>query len=361
MSLQVLIVGGGVSGLRIGSLLSEHDLSFKILESRERTGGRVLTEKADEENYFDLGPTWFWPDNEQNISDLIGELDLATVPQYNVGDSLFESSQSKEAIHISSSEMNSRSLRLAGGIQTLVKALKEKVNSENIMTSTKVTSVEHDGGDVVVNAYSSESDTAESYRADVVVCTIPPRLLLENVAFTPALPDALEADLLGKPTWMGAQAKIIVTYDRPFWRDAGLSGNAISWAGPLKEIYDATTENGKAALSSFFSLHPVVRAEMSEEAIRNDVIIQLKKLFGEEAGNYDRIFYKDWSLDEHTATDGDKQNIESFPAYGPPPEWKKNILFAGTEYSSISGGHLEGAIASAHDIYFQLKKFYGLK
>ena len=56
MPLRVLIIGGGVAGLRIGTLLSENNISFKIVESRERLGGRVLTKHDNTEDYFDLGP-----------------------------------------------------------------------------------------------------------------------------------------------------------------------------------------------------------------------------------------------------------------------------------------------------------------
>lgn len=112
---KVLIIGGGVSGLRLGSLLAKEDVSFKILESRERVGGRVLTHNQDN-NYFDLGPTWFWPDTEKTITNLITELNIPTIEQYNEGFSLLELSKHQTPKYVESSELNNKSRRIVGGL-----------------------------------------------------------------------------------------------------------------------------------------------------------------------------------------------------------------------------------------------------
>ncbi|WP_193224385.1 hypothetical protein [Bacillus sp. B1-b2] len=45
---------------------------------------------------FDLGPTWFWPQNESRIANLVvEELNLETFEQYNKGDILIERFQIK--------------------------------------------------------------------------------------------------------------------------------------------------------------------------------------------------------------------------------------------------------------------------
>lgn len=50
-------------------------------------------------------------------------------------------------------------------------------------------------------------------------------------------------------------------------------------------------------------------------------------------------------------TAGDKLNIESFPAYGQPPEFFDNVHFAGTEFDDRNGGHLEGALRSGEAVF----------
>ena len=82
---------------------------------------------------------------------------------------------------------------------------------------------------------------------------------------------------------MGAQAKAIVTYDQPFWRKDELSGNVISWQGPLREIYDVTTPNGDSALFGFFGLAPADRKRETLASIEDKVVNQLVRLFGASA------------------------------------------------------------------------------
>lgn len=353
---KVLIIGGGVSGLRIGSLLSKEDIDFKILESRERVGGRVLTHNQDN-NYFDLGPTWFWPDTEKTITNLINELNIPTIEQYNEGYSLLELSKHQTPKYVESNELNSKSKRIVGGVNTLVNVLKGSIPSNNIELNKKVVSViKNKNNTFSLNIYDEIKEKYINYHADNLILTLPPRLLLENINFTPSLSKNIQIDLLNKPTWMGAQAKIVVTFDKAFWRDKNLSGNVVSWAGPLREIYDASTEYEKSALFGFFSLPPSIRAQYDKESINKKVIEQLIRLFGSEAKFYHDIFYKDWSQDKDTVTEGDKLNIESFPSYGQPPKYAENVIFSGTEYNEEHGGHLEGALASAEKAYFKVKK-----
>ncbi|WP_336878437.1 flavin monoamine oxidase family protein [Staphylococcus nepalensis] len=356
MPLQVLIIGGGVAGLRIGTLLSENNISFKIVESRERLGGRVLTKHDNTEDYFDLGPTWYWPDTEKHIESLLNTYNLSTIEQYNEGDSLLELSQNQLPKRIAASNVNNRSKRIVGGVNALVTALNNHISDDHIILNHKVESIYQENQSsysvVTLNQYSQ---THETFHADIVVLTVPPRLVLNSIDFRPPLPQPLQMDLLNKPTWMGAQAKIVVTYQYPFWRDENLSGNVVSWAGPLREIYDATTSSGKAALFGFFSLPPAERNSKSEVSIKEEVIQQLTKLFGSQAQAYEQILYKDWSQDGHTVTEGDKLNIESFPSYGPPPKYFSNMLFAGTEYDAVHGGHIEGALSSANQISQEIR------
>jgi monoamine oxidase len=356
MNQPILIIGGGLSGLRLASLLAEENIPFKILEARDRLGGRIFTHQNTANNYFDLGPTWYWPATEPTIVNLVNKLSLPVTPQYNEGSSLLELSENTPPKKINASEVNNESMRIIGGVNALVNAVKQNVPEDAIHLNTQVTSVTHeDNHNVLIHAHHTKTGEEMAFQAEQIVLTLPPRLLLEHVNFTPPLPENIHMDLLNKPTWMGAQAKMVVTYETPFWRRDGLSGNAVSWVGPLREIYDASTEAGDSALFGFFSLAPLVRAAYSKDEIQNFVIEQLSRLFGQQAENYKNIIYNDWSTDPHMTTEGDKLNIESFPAYGQPPVYYKNIKFAGTEYDDKNGGHLEGALRSAEHVFDEIK------
>lgn len=355
--MHVLIVGSGISGLRLADLLSNTDITFDIIEARNRIGGRILTETPSVDNYFDLGPTWFWPEKEPKIVQLIEELNLSTIEQYNEGQSLLELNDNKPVKYIKSSEVNSYCKRIEGGIKALVEALYQRIPTINIDFNTCAKAIkQNDNQTFTVTAVNKCTEEERTYDADAVIFTLPPRLLFENIDFTPMLPETVKIDLLNKPTWMGAQAKAIVTYDQPFWRMDELSGNVISWQGPLREIYDVTTPNGDSALFGFFGLAPSYRNKETLASIEDKVINQLVRLFGEQARSYKNFYYKDWSQDDNTVTQGDTLNIESFPTYGQPPAYLDNIFFAGTEYDANNGGHLEGALASAEHAFNNIKK-----
>ena len=51
---ETIVIGAGLTGLTIGSLLTEKNREFVILESDNKIGGRVKTEKFNDE-FFDVG------------------------------------------------------------------------------------------------------------------------------------------------------------------------------------------------------------------------------------------------------------------------------------------------------------------
>lgn len=53
---RVVIVGAGIAGLRAAALLLEHDVDVVVLESRDRIGGRILTEHVGKDS-LDIGIT----------------------------------------------------------------------------------------------------------------------------------------------------------------------------------------------------------------------------------------------------------------------------------------------------------------
>lgn len=77
----------------------------------------------------------------------------------------------------------------------------------------------------------TKSDGSEySVVAEQVIAAVPPRLLAK-ISFTPDLtPDTLQR-WRDAATWMAPHAKFIAAYERPFWREAGLSGRTkLRWS-----------------------------------------------------------------------------------------------------------------------------------
>ena len=93
MNTDVLIVGGGLSGLAIASKLEKSGVNYLVVEANDRLGGRILT-KSVKEAGFDYGPAWFWP-GQPRMARAIEELGLGYFGQYSNGSIKYEESDGK--------------------------------------------------------------------------------------------------------------------------------------------------------------------------------------------------------------------------------------------------------------------------
>lgn len=362
MNDPVIIVGAGLSGLRAASLLTEKGITCKVLEARQRTGGRILSETVPNQadlGRFDLGPTWFWPQYERQITALVKELGLVNFVQQNEGDMLIERFQTKPPERcVMEEHIDARGVRLTGGMQSLIDALAEKIPAEIIELETRVKEICMDEAGEITVKVERAGEKLENMKAASVILALPPRLVARHIKFSPTLPTELLADIAEKPTWMGSQAKAIAVFDRPFWRESGLSGLVLSSVGPLQEIYDASPTNGSGALFGFFGISSEVRQHMGQEKVKELVANQLVKLFGSNAEKPQAILYKDWSSDLNTAVEEDSSPFKNYTSYGQPPsagEWEEKVFFAGTETNSQYSGHLEGALQSAEQAVSKIR------
>lgn len=363
MKHPILIVGAGLSGLRAASLLISQGVECRVLEARGRIGGRVLSREVinrPELGQFDLGPTWFWPQHEPIISNLVKELGLPTFKQYTEGAILFEKSQNEPSQrHVPPSGSIQASVRFVGGGKALIDAVAATLPKGTVEVDTRVTAIGLDEEGTVTLQADLGTGKKKRIRAGAVILALPPRMIAGRITFTPSLPANLLSGMVNTPTWMAGQAKAIAIYPRPFWREDGLSGQVHSWGGPLQEIHDASPHTGNGALFGFFGLPAKIRQELGKDKILKLVVDQLTRLFGPSAEKPISLLYKDWSNDPNTAVEEDVKPLTQFPNYDPLPsvkEWNEKIIFAGTETSAENGGHLEGALWSAERAVFEVMK-----
>lgn len=353
MSDPILIVGGGVAGLIAARRLHRAGIAFNLLEARKRLGGRILSVDAGgavAPEGFDLGPSWFWPDTQPALRSLVSELGLTAFPQNIEGDIVVHrmSREAPQRFRLSAQHVP-QSMRLAGGSGALISALAADLPAYSVRLGARATHVTRDERSVEVRL-TTASGSEETARASHILFAAPPRLLEATVTFSPAL-DAVTAERWrATPTWMAPHAKVFALYDKPFWREAGLSGTAQSMAGPLVEIHDATTASGQAALFGFFGVPADQRAAVGEKALVAAAIQQLVRLFGPQAASPSGTLFKDWAADPLTATRADRLGGGHPVPSGQPwigETWREHVGLAGSETADIEPGYLAGAVTAA--------------
>ena len=184
--------------------------------------------------------------------------------------------------------------------------------------------------------------TVDAKRAIVAV---PPKLAL-GIDFAPGLPKRKAALLKGLVP--GSLTKAEAIYDKPFWRDAGLSGQAVRDSGPANVTFDNSPPDGTPGILFAF-LGGSAKAAWSKlpaDQRKAQVIDSFVDFFGEQARTPSDYFEHDWT--EETWTRGcpvahaapgiiRKYGSELRTPVGP-------IHWAGTETADYWFGYMDGAV-----------------
>jgi monoamine oxidase len=356
---RVAIVGGGLSGLLAALLLEQQGVQdVVLLEARSTFGGRILS--VDSAGHavnpltpgtdrFDLGPSWFWPDYQPQLDDVVKALGLECFEQFEVGDMVVE-----RALHTPPQRMRGyasspASMRFVGGTGALIAAICRGLDPDRLLTGQAVKGLRERGAGVELASESAAGELTH-WHADHVLLALPPRLAAQ-LEFNPPLPPGLAQRWQATATWMAPQAKYVAIYERPFWRDVGLSGAARSTHGPLAEIHDASIPGGHAALFGFLGVPAAVRAQVPNDALRAHCRAQLLRLFGEQAATPLVDTLKDWATDPLTATRRDQvatgHHAEAPPLAAESGHWMGVLTGIASEWSPQFPGYLAGAADAA--------------
>lgn len=231
--------------------------------------------------------------------------------------------------------------RIKGGPQQIVNWLAEQLDGR-IHLDAPVTAVTQTADGVTVET------AQQTWRGRRVIVAIAPPLC-RRIAFRPPLP--ADRTRLSERMQMGKVIKVIVVYERPFWREMGLSGMMLTDEEPLDSTFDASPAgSAHGALMSFISgrrartWHECAPAERKAAILR-----QLTALFGAQAAEPLEYIEQDWLAE---AWSGGcycgvmpPNSLTSYGAALRDPIGR--IHWAGTETATAWYGSMEGAIASA--------------
>lgn len=229
----------------------------------------------------------------------------------------------------------------------LTDALAAQIDTTKIHLQCPVTRIHLDDENVVIT-YSGRDGSLQTVMVERVLLALPPRLAATTIAFEPALPDDLKRRWDNTPTWMAPHAKYVAVYDKPFWREQGLSGQARSFCGPLVEIHDASNPHGNAALFGFVGLPADRRQQLTRAELQSLCRAQLEALFGEKVKTPQSEFLQDWALEPYTATAQDSSasahHAAAPPNHAPTGVWHHRLTGIGSEWSVEFPGYIAGAI-----------------
>jgi len=188
---------------------------------------------------------------------------------------------------------------------------------------------------------------SDTWRAKRVIVTLPPALV-GSIRFMPSLP--AQRSQLDQRVPMGSVFKCMAVYDRPFWRDQGLSGMATSDTGPIKLTFDNSPPDGSPGVLLGFIEGQEAREFAGSTRTRREaaVLESFARYFGPEAKRPRRYIDKSWAKERFSGG--------CYVGITPPGvlvgyrgairEPVGPVHWAGTETASEWVGYMDGAVDS---------------
>jgi monoamine oxidase len=191
--------------------------------------------------------------------------------------------------------------------------------------------------------------TSRSLRvhAKRVIVTAPPALAA-RIEYGPPL--LIERDQLTQDVRQGNLMKVTAVYDRPFWREQGLSGTGITLNGPANVVFDDSPEDGSPGVlfgfiggdsaRDFYGRRPRERRALALQGLAD--------LFGPQALGARAYYESTWPAERwHRGGPVGLFSPGTLVSHGHAlREPIGRIHWAGTESSTYWIGYMDGAVRS---------------
>ncbi|WP_426321243.1 flavin monoamine oxidase family protein [Microbacterium sp. E-13] len=235
--------------------------------------------------------------------------------------------------------------RVVGGLQQVPLLLAERLG-DDVILGQPVTEVHwSDGSEGSETGVRVVTDNGLEVRARFVILAHAP-ILYPWIEFVPALPRLKQQ--MHQHISMGFVIKVHAVYDRPFWREQGLSGTAFSPYEVSHEAYDNTNHGDeRGTLVGFVSDRNADDLfRVSAEERKERILESLSHYYGPEAKNPLVYFESDWGAEEWTrgayAASFDLGGLARYGADLRTPVGP--IHFACSDMAGSGYQHVDGAI-----------------
>lgn len=230
--------------------------------------------------------------------------------------------------------------RFVEGSQVIAIRMAQVLGAGRVVLNSPVRRITSTSSGVTVVA-----DAAIVKAKDVIVAIPPP--LASRIVYDPLLPP--ERDQLTQRLGMGNLTKVEAFYATPWWRDAGLTGAAVSDTGPAKTTFDVSPQNGSiGGLLGFVGGDEARRFSGRRTALVNAVLANFATYFGPKALSPTRVEVKEWAREEWT-----RGCPTAIAAPGLLTEYGRSLIppigrihWAGTETATYWHGYMDGAVRS---------------
>jgi monoamine oxidase len=227
--------------------------------------------------------------------------------------------------------------RLEGGAQALALGLAASLG-ERVVLAAPARRIEDRGSGVRILADGLEVEAQQA------IVAVPPAVAA-RIEFDPVLPERLR---LAERLQPGVLSKCVALYEKPFWRDDGLSGESVTDIGPVTLTFDCSPRDGSAGVLLGFVGGPEARelATMAPEERRAAVLGCFERLYGSRAAqplDYAEQAWaaEQWSGGGPTSNFGPGGWSDCGPVLREPAG---RIHWAGTETATVWSGYMEGAM-----------------
>ncbi len=230
--------------------------------------------------------------------------------------------------------------RLVGGSQELSLRMAEQLG-DSVVLRTPVDKIEQDGSGVTAEA---RGIVVSAQRA--IIAMPPP--VAARIAFSPALGG--QRDQLAQRMASGALTKCAAVYAEPFWREEGLSGQAVSDGGPIETTFDnSPLDESRGVMLGFIAGAAAIRHARRPESERRRIAIEcFVRLYGEQA-RHPAIYLEQAWAEEQWSRGGPVCAFtpgalsEHGEALRRP---SGRVHWAGSETSTVWNGYMDGAVRS---------------